>query len=134
MAKDATNIKMGRRSRAIGYATSTMGRGERSGTTGPSSREPTRTVRRMDMDALSGPMGASLRVTFSITRWMAMVFTYGLTDASMMDSGKKTSSTGKVASSGATVGSTVADTLMINEKATVSFAGQTGESTQEAGI
>ena len=34
--------------------------------------------------------------TFSITRWMAMVFTYGLTDASMMDSGKKTSSTGKV--------------------------------------
>ena len=63
-----------------------------------------------------------------------MVFTYGLTDASMMDSGKKTSSTGKVASSGATVGSTVADTLMINEKATVSFAGQTGESMQEAGI
>ena len=134
MAKEATSIKMEQRSKAIGYVTSIMGREERSGPMEPSLRELTRTVRRMDMDALSGLMVASLRATFSITRWMAMVFTYGLTDASMMDSGNKTSSTDKVASSGATGGNTVADTLMINEKASGSFAGRMGESMQEAGI
>ena len=134
MVKDVTSIKMERRSKAIGYMTSITGRGEKSGPTGPSSREPTKTVGRMDMDALSGQMVASLRVTFSITKWMAMVFTYGLTDVSMMDNGKKMSSTGKVASSGATGESTAADTQMINEKATVSFAGRMGESMQEAGI
>ena len=65
---------------------------------------------------------------------MAKVFTCGLMDASMMASGKKTSSTDKVASNGATGGNTAAATLMINEKATVSFAGRTGESMPVAGI